>query len=334
VETDLTPFAELALACVQREYPNKIAHVLRDDGDALPPRQLTPAFWGCFDWHSAVHGHWLLARYARLHPDGRATASAREALARSLTSENIRGEVRYFEGEGRAGSERPYGLAWLLTLAQELREWDDADARAWSAALAPLERLAARRMRVWLPKLTHPVRSGEHGQTAFAMGLCLDWARVTGDELGALIVARARDFPLGDEDAPLRSEPSAHDFLSPCLAEADLMRRVLARGDFARWLTRFLPIPDEAHEWLPPVECPDPLDGKLAHLDGLNLSRAWMLEGIASALDADDARMPALAAAAQRHRDAGLSAVLERPYEGSHWLGTFAMYLVSARGLG
>ena len=332
---DLTPFAELALACVHREYPNKIAHVMRHDGDAQPPRVLTPAFYGCFDWHSAVHGHWLLVRYLRCQPDGAAMERARAALARSLTPENIRAEVEYFEGEGRASSERPYGLAWLLALAQELREWDDDLGRTCQAALSRLERLASRRMKTWLPKLTQPVRSGEHGQTAFAMGLCFDAARVSGDdELRNVVASRARAFHLGDRDAPLAYEPSGQDFLSPCLAEADLMRRVLSPDEFGAWLGRFFSIPlDEGGRWLEPVRCPDPLDGKLAHLDGLNLSRAWMLEGIASALAEDDPRRKAIATAARRHRDAGLSAVLDAPYEGSHWLGTYAVYLVTGRGL-
>jgi hypothetical protein len=328
-------FAGLALACVHREYPNKIAHVMRSDDDAQPPRRLTPAFFGCYDWHSAVHGHWLLARLLRLNPEAAFAGEARRALDRSLTAENVAEEVRYLEGEGRISFERPYGLAWLLRLAGELREWGP-EAHAWSAALQPLERLAARRISDWLPKLTQPIRVGEHSQTAFAFGLILDWARTAGDtETGQLVASRSRDYYLADRDCPLDYEPSGQDFLSPCLAEADLMRRVLAPEEFARWLEAFLPaLPtDGSSDWLEPGVVLDPTDPKLAHLDGLNLSRAWMLEGIVAGLPRGDARIASLRAAAAVHRAAGLRAVTGEHYEGGHWLGTFAVYLVTGRGL-
>ena len=328
--------AGLALACVHKEYPNKIAHVLTGDADVRPPRALTPAFFGCYDWHSAVHGHWLLARLARLQPRAPWAAGARAALARSLTAENLAQEERYLQGPGRVSFERPYGLAWLLQLAAELREWDADDARRWSAALAPLERQAAVRIAEWLPKLTRPVRSGEHSQSAFALGLVVDWARGADGDLASRLQARARDFYAGDVGCPLAYEPSGEDFLSPCLAEADLMRRVLGPGDYPAWLSRFLPSLTASTEaaWLPPAVVSDPADPKLAHLDGLNLSRAWMLEGIASALPAADGRRAAALRAALAHRQAGLAAVTGRHYEGGHWLGTFAVYLVTGRGLG
>jgi hypothetical protein len=329
-------FAALALQCVHREYPNKIAHVLSGDADARPPRELTPAFFGCYDWHSAVHGHWLLARLLRLSPAAPYAAEARAALDRSLTAENLAAEVRYLQAPGRVSFERPYGLAWLLQLAAELREWDDADARRWSAALAPLEREAAARIRSWLPKLSNPIRVGEHSQTAFAFGLILDWARRGGErDMEALLQERIRAFYRRDTSCPLAYEPSGEDFLSPCLAEADLMRRVLPPREFAAWLSRFLPsIPARAGTaWLAPAVVTDPTDPKLAHLDGLNLSRAWMLEGIASGLPRGEARAPALRAAAAAHREAGLRAVTGAHYEGGHWLGTFAVYLVTGRGL-
>ena len=235
-------FARLALDCVHREYPNKIAHVLNDDGDARPPRELTPAFYGCYDWHSSVHGHWLLARLARLDPGAETTGASRAALARSLTVENLQDEAEYLEAPGRNEFERPYGLAWLLQLAAELREWDDPDARRWRDALASVETLAAERIREWLPKLTHPIRGGEHSQTAFGFGLILDWARTAGDDdMVALIERRISDFYFADFDCPLRYEPSGQDFLSPCLAEADLVRRVKTPVAFADWLHRFLP---------------------------------------------------------------------------------------------
>ena len=331
-------FARLALDCVQREYPNKIAHVLAGDGDVKAPRELTPAFFGCYDWHSAVHGHWLLARLVRLAGRGAFEPAARAALARTLTAGNITAELRYLNGHGRIAFERPYGLAWLLQLAAELREWRDDDARRWRAALEPLERESARRIADWLPKLTYPIRAGEHSQTAFAFGLVLDWARVAGDRaLQRLIEARTEDYYGRDRDCPLAYEPSGQDFLSPCLAEADLLRRVRAPHAFAAWLDRFLPgIPRRGGRggtWLAPVAVSDPRDGKLAHLDGLNLSRAWMLEGIAAGLPAGDDRRPVLRETARRHRRAGLAAVTGEHYAGGHWLASFATYLVTERGL-
>ena len=335
-ETLAARFAHLALDCVHREYPNKIAHVLDGDEDARPPRELTPAFYGCYDWHSSVHGHWLLVRLARLHPRAETAAASRAALARSLTAANLQAEAEYMQAPGRTSFERPYGLAWLLQLGAELREWDDPDARRWQQALAPLETLAADRIRDWLPKLTHPIRSGEHSQTAFAFGLILDWARRAGDGgMVTLIEERVADYYAADYDCPLRYEPSGQDFLSPCLAEADLLRRVTAPAAFADWLTRFLPgIPgDGGGHWLEPAVVTDPTDGKLVHLDGLNLSRAWMLEGIAAGLPAGDDRRPPLIAAADTHRASGLASVTGATYEGGHWLGTFATYLITDRGL-
>jgi hypothetical protein len=329
-------FAGLALECVHKEYPNKIAHVMASDQDARPPRELTPAFYGCYDWHSSVHGHWLLVRLARTFPNAAFAAKARAAVAESLTPDHIAGEVRYLNGAGRTSFERPYGLAWLLQLGAELREWNDPQARQWAAALRPLEDAAVQRLREWLPKLTNPIRIGEHDQTAFSFGLVLDWARTAGDkETAALLERRVRDFYLRDRGCPFSWEPGGQDFLSPCLAEADLMRRVLPVGEYGRWLESFLPgIPKNGGAaWLPVAVVTDPSDPKLAHLDGLNLSRAWMLEGIASALAAGDARLASLRAAARQHRDAGLRAVTGEHYEGGHWLGSFAVYLTTGRGL-
>jgi hypothetical protein len=328
--------ARLALDCVHREYPNKIAHVLQSDEDVAPPRKLTPAFFGCFDWHSSVHGHWLLARLARAFGGTPFAEKARRALERSLTAENLAAEVSYLRGEGRQTFERPYGLAWLLQLASELRQWDDPAARRWSRHLEPLEQAARERLAEWLPKLTFPIREGEHHQTAFAFGLILDWARSAKDgAMTGLLVERIRSLYIADRDCPLGYEPSGHDFLSPCLAEADLVRRILPPPAFAAWLGAFLPgIPlDGSAEWLVPAVVSDPTDGKLVHLDGLNLSRAWMLEGIGAGLPADDPRQGALAAAAASHRDSGLRAITAENYEGGHWLGSFAVYLVTGRGL-
>ena len=335
-EAAASRFADLALHCVHLEYPNKLSHTLASDADARPPRELAPAFYGCYDWHSSVHGHWLLARLARQFPAAPFATAARAALARSLTPGNIAGEVAYFQAPGRASFERPYGLAWLLQLAAELRTWDDPQARAWAQALAPLEDEAARRLRAWLPKLQYPIRVGEHSQTAFAFGLVHDWARVTQDTaMLELIEARSRAFYLADVDCPLAYEPSGEDFLSPCLAEADLMRRILSPREFADWLQRFLPaIPRrvQATPWLVPGVVTDRSDPKLAHIDGLNLSRSWMLLGIASGLPPGDRRIAALQAAAAMHAQAALPAVTGEHYAGGHWLGTFAVYLTTRAG--
>ena len=331
-----TRFADLALACVHKEYPNKIAHSMNSDADIGPPRKLTPAFYGCYDWHSSVHGHWLLARLSRMYPNAPFVPKARAALKQSLTPENIAVEAKYVSEEGRASFERPYGLAWLLTLAQELREWNDPDAQQMAANLKPLEDAVLTRLKTWLPKLSHPIRIGEHNQTAFALGLLLDSAKQRGDsDFVRLLGEKARAFYFNDKNCPLAYEPSGEDFLSPCIAEADVMRRVLAPADFAHWLTAFMPqVPTNGSAaWLVPVISPDRSDPKLAHLDGLNLSRAWMLQGIVSGLPPNDKRVAGLRAAAEAHRKAGLDAVTGEHYEGGHWLGSFATYLVTQRGI-
>ena len=328
--TAAAKFAQLALDCVHREYPNKIAHLMNSDGDAKPPRKLTPAFYGCFDWHSSVHGHWLLARVARAFPEEPFSAKAKTALAKSLTAPNLQAEAAYINGSGRTSFERPYGLAWLLQLAAELRTWDDPDARRWAAAMEPLEQAAISRIESWLTKLPFPVRSGEHSNTAFALGLMLDYSRDAGNrKFRELLEKRTRAFYLSDAACPFSYEPSGEDFLSPCLAEADAMRRVLAPAEFAKWLDGFL----SARRFsLTPAVSPDPTDGKLAHLDGLNISRAWMLENIAAVLPSGSKRKTELAAVSNAHAAAGLQSVTGEHYEGGHWLGSFAVYLLTARG--
>ena len=321
-QTQAARFARVALDCVHREYPNKIAHALNSDADVKPPRELTPAFYGCYDWHSSVHGHWLLVRLARLFPNAPFAPEARRAVGQSLTPANIAQEVKYLSADGRSTFERPYGLAWLLQLAAELHEWDDSDARRWAETLRPLEHAVISRISSWLPKLEHPIRAGEHNNTAFGMGLMLDYAQVSKNaEFGKLMASRARDYYLKDTACPVAYEPSGEDFLSPCLAEADVMRRVLPPGEFARWFAAFLPKIE-----MEPTHVSDVTDGKLWHLAGLNLSRAWMLEGILSKLPSTDPRHASLAALAARLRAAGLDSIKSEHYEGGHWLGSFAVY--------
>lgn len=330
-------FAALALKCLHQEYPNHISHTMDSDADARPPHELTPAFFGCYDWHSDVHGYWLLIRLLRRFPDAPFASAARADIARGLTPENLAGELAYLKRADRAPFERPYGLAWLLHLSAELRAWKDPDAQRWSNALQGLEAESAQRLKDWLPKLHYPIRVGEHDQTAFSFGLIWDWAAAVGDsQMRALLSDAAHRFYLGDRNCPLSYEPSGEDFLSPCLAEADFMRRVLDSAAFAHWLSDFLPgIPQTTGStWLQPAVVTDRADPKLAHLDGLNLSRAWMLEGIAQALPDKDRRIAGLREAAAHHRAAALPWVTGEHYEGGHWLGTFAVYLTTESGLG
>lgn len=329
-------FSALAIACVHQEFPNKISRTT-DNAEAIGrPKKIFPAFYGCFDWHSSVHGHWLLVRLLRVGPEDAAWREAAvEKLKRSFTVENLAGEVANFARSARGSWERPYGLAWYLQLMTELREWDDPQAWQWLTILKPLETDIVVSLKAWLPKLAYPIRLGTHNQSAFAFGLMLDWARASGDvELENLIVARSKAFHLNDVNCPLAYEPSGEDFLSPCLMEADLMRRILSTEDFGVWLSRFLPqIPvDGSGDWLDPGIVKDASDGKLVHLDGVNSSRAWNLYNIARALPEDDLRKAALVNAAKIHAEVGVAAVSDEHYSGSHWLASFATYLMTDRG--
>lgn len=329
-------FAHMALSCVHRQYPNKISHVLNADADARTPKELTPAFYGCFDWHSSVHGHWLLVRLMKTDPASPFVPAIMDALNKSFTPENMAGELTYYGAEGRNAFERPYGIAWYLQLVAELAESDNLTHQTWRETLRPLEDAIVAKVSAWLPNLAYPVRLGTHNQTAFAFGLMLDYARTVGNSaFEAQLTEKILGFHANDRDCPIGYEPSGEDFLSPCLMEADLMRRVMSERDFAVWLGRFLPrIPrGGTADWLAPAIVKDATDGKLVHLDGVNLSRAWALEGIASALPEGDPRIKALLASAALHRDAGVAAVNDDHYAGSHWLASFATYLTTKRGI-
>lgn len=322
---DLQRFAQLAIDGIDREYPYHLLHLLPNAEPFDAPRALTPVFYGCFDWHSAVHGHWLVARAMSVLHGSDFARLCREALDRSLTPEALKTEQQYVAA--RPGFERPYGLAWVLTLAGELRLQDDADAQRWSRAIEPLERTAADHLRQWLPKLTHPNRTGTHNQTAFAMVLALDWARALGDRgMQELLEERGQAFFGSDRDYPLHLEPSGEDFLSASLGAAWLMARLLDSSRFEAWLERTMPALGRASV-LAPVEPSDRRDGRLCHLDGLNLSRAWMLRDIAARLPTGDERRSGLLESAAVHEEAGLIGVSSEHYSGSHWLGTFAAYL-------
>jgi hypothetical protein len=334
--SELTPelagkFARLALGHVTRPYPFKLDQVLAGDEDVLPPRVLHPIFHGSFDWHSCVHGHWLLARILRRYPEA-AEAAAIEALFDSaFTPEKAAGEIAYLQRPTAAGFERPYGWAWLLMLVAELARHKSPKGAAWFAALAPLGVAFADRFKAFLPKATYPVRTGVHSNTAFALALAHEYAEAIGDhELSALIQETAAGWYLADR-AAAAWEPSGDDFLSPTLIEAECLRRVLPAREFRPWFAGFLP---EAAALKPaslftPATVSDRTDGKIAHLDGLNLSRAWCWRSIAGALGPDDpARSPALAAA-RTHLMVGLEHVAG-DYMGEHWLATFALLALEA----
>jgi hypothetical protein len=321
-------FARLASDCIQRELPNVILHVVNDEGDIRRPRELHPAFYGCLDWHSAVHGHWLLVRLLRTVPGLAHAAQVRSALDANLTAGNIAAEVAYLAAPNRQNFERTYGWAWLLQLATELHGWDDGDARRWSAHLAPLVDTIVARYLGFLPRQTYPIRTGVHPNTAFGLVFALDHARTAGHPaLEALILERATTYYAADRDAPAVWEPGGEDFFSPVLVEADLMRRVLPPAAFASWLHSFLPhgLPPQLAQ---PAIVSDRTDPKLAHLDGLNLSRAWCLRAVAKALPADDPLRTAFTAAGDAHAAAGLAHVATGDYMGEHWLASFAVYLL------
>ncbi len=319
----LSPFVELALAGVHREWPVQLAHRWEEGELPATPRARLPVFYGCFDWHSAVHAHWLLVRAARLG-DPLAEA-AKEALRRSF-AEDVDAEIRYLRA--RPSFERPYGLAWLLRLHAELATWaqGDAEAATWTARLTPLADVAEANLARWLPKLHAPTRAGTHANTAFALGLVLEAGR-----LRELARDRALAFFGADRALPIHLEPGGEDFLSPTLTEADLLARVLEPVRFARWLDGACPTLGREGT-LTPVTPADREDGRLAHLDGLNLSRAWMARRIARALPTGDRRRPSLEAMAEAHAAVGLAAVEGAPYAGTHWLGTFATYWLTLDG--
>ena len=324
-------FIPRTIAILHRHYPNMVQLYLTDDDGVRPPKSLHPAFFGCFDWHSSVHSHWQLVRALRLFPNATFADEARTALNRSLTDKNMAAEMAYLTD--RRSFEMPYGMAWLLQLAAELHECDTDEARAWRQTLLPLERLAADRVHAYLRRLPYPIRGGLHNQTAFAMGLTLDWARVTGDtDYAGQIKQRARTFFLADRCASLAYEPAGVDFLSPTLAEADLMRRALPQDEFTTWLDGFLGNA-ELSVHLAPATVVDAADGQLAHFAGLNMSRAWMLQGIASALPDGDARVASFEELAWRHLELGLPSALDDDYMVSHWAPSFVLYLLTGRGL-
>jgi hypothetical protein len=323
-------FAALALKCVHQEFPNKPSNEMKDANDAQTPLLLHPAFYGCFDWHSSVHGHWLLARLLKLYPNLPEAAQIRAALDADLAKENLASEADYLRKWPLF--ERTYGWAWLLKLAEELHGWDDAGAKRWSDNLQPLAEVIVQGYLRFLPKQTYPIRTGVHPNTAFGLAFALDYARAVGNEaLQSLLLERSRSYFAADRRYPAAWEPGGMDFFSAALLEADLMRRVLPAVAFRRWLHGFLP---ELAEGKPkvllyPATVTDRSDGYLVHLDGLNISRAWCMRSITAALPADDPMRKVLHEAAARHVADALPNVASGSYEGEHWLASFAVYLLS-----
>jgi hypothetical protein len=325
-------FARLALKCVSKEYPNKPDHVLNDTRDVQSPKVLHPAFYGCFDWHSSVHGHWMLVRLLRLFPDLPEGQEIRAALRANLTAENIALETEYLKQPNRQSFERTYGWAWLLKLAEELFLWNDADARVWSKNLQPLADALVEKYLNFLPKQTYAIRTGVHPNTAFGLAFAFDYAATVGNHrLQDLVAERSRNYFGSDINYPARWEPGGEDFFSPAMMEADLMRRVLRPAEFNRWFHRFLSelARGEPKILLRPAVVTDRTDPKLVHLDGLNLSRAWCMRSIASALPRTDPVRRILANAAKRHAQDALAHVASGDYAGEHWLASFAVYMLS-----
>jgi hypothetical protein len=338
-------FARLALKCTRKEYPNKIDHVLQDESQVKPPRLLHPAFYGCYDWHSSVHGHWLLAHLLRLYPELPEARAIHETLNANLTEENIKAENGYFKAPGRQSYERPYGWAWLLKLHEELHVWNDPDAQKWFKILQPLAATITQKYVDFFGKQTYPIRVGTHFNSAFGLSFALDYAnsvKSTSPEsqqalnnLKERILESSRKYYLSDVNYPADWEPGGDDFLSGALIEADLMRRVLKPEEFSRWFHRFLPgvargRPDNL---LTPAIVSDRSDPKIGHLDGLNLSRAWCMRNIAATLPRTDPARLVLIESANRHAEAALKHVSSGNYEGEHWLASFAVYMLSTPDL-
>jgi hypothetical protein len=323
-------FARIALGHVTREYPNKLDHVVRGPDDVRGPRALHPIFYGSFDWHSCVHGYWLLATVLRRFPEVRERLAIRALFDGQMTRANVERELAYAREAGTT-FERPYGWAWLLTLVAELSRHETDRGRAWYAALAPLGEAFAGRFAAYLPNATYPVRAGTHGNSAFALALALAYARACDDQrLLALAVRHGSAWFAADADRQVW-EPDGEDFLSPVLVEAECMRRILPPAAFATWLQQFLP---ELHFRRPavlfvPATVSDRTDGRIAHLDGLNLSRAWCFRSISATLPATDPRVGPLRDAAGKHLAAALPQ-LSADYMGEHWLATFAALALTA----
>ncbi|WP_255785032.1 DUF2891 domain-containing protein [Membranihabitans maritimus] len=316
--------SRLPLHCMQVEYPNKLSQVLSDSTGLKSPRELHPAFYGCFDWHSSVHGHWMLVRLLKEFPDIDDHKSIKAKLYQNISRENILSELSYFRKD--PNYERTYGWAWLLKLAEELHTWESPFAKGLEKNLQPLTDYIVQRYLEFLPKLHYPIRVGEHSNTAFGMSFALDFAQTTGHApLKDLISQRARDFYINDQSCPIDWEPSGFDFLSPCLEEANIMKKVLSNEEFSEWIQSFLPQLSQSDFILQPGIVSDRSDGKLVHLDGVNFSRAWCLYNISEEMEG----LEHLKTLANSHISYSLPHIVDNNYEGTHWLASFAVYALN-----
>ena len=329
--SELTPelgarFARTTLSHLGQQWPYKMDHVLNGPDDARPPIDFHPIFHGSFDWHSCVHGWWQVMRIARRFPDLPEAAAARARADEMLVPDKVAGELAYLSRPYSAGFERPYGWGWLLALHHELAKHD----APWATALEPLARAFAERFKGYLPKLTYPIRVGTHFNTAFALTLARGWALKRDPDLVAMIAARTQYWFATDRDAQAW-EPGGDEFLSGTLMEALLVRHTGIAHHYPRWFDAFLPriAQGEPATLLTPAHVSDRSDGKIAHLDGLNLSRAWAFRQIARGLPGDHPAVPVMRAAADRHLAASLPH-LEDDYMGSHWLASFALLALDA----
>jgi len=325
-----TKLAMLPLKCMELEFPNKTNHTsYRDSDHVLLPRQLHPAFYGCFDWHSSVHGHWMLIKLLKLFPDLPEAGAIRKAINRTITIENIEQELKYFDIPLTNGWERTYGWAWLLKLDEELLNWTDPDAEKWHQALQPLIKKIITLWQTFLPKQTYANRTGVHPNTAFGLVFAFDYAKKAGlaDFEKAIRIASMSLF-VKDKEAPASWEPNGSDFLSPSLEEADLMRRILSPAEFKIWFRQFLTVKDIKHLSVLPVVS-DRTDLQIVHLDGLCFSRSWCMQGLAAVLPAKDPMKKSLQKAAIQHLAAALPNVVSGHYGGEHWLASFAVYALT-----
>lgn len=318
--------SQMPLRCMQQEFPNKLGQTLANENDIGTPKELHPAFYGCFDWHSSVHGHWMLVKLLKEFPDLENRTIIEQKLKENITKENILKELEYFKRPTEKSYERTYGWAWLLKLAEELHTYESPLAKELESNLQPLTNFIVNKYMDFLPRLKYPIRVGEHTNTAFGLAFAWDYANTLNhEELKSLIEKRAKEFYYSDINCPIIWEPSGFDFLSPCLEEADLMRRVLANDEFINWIKLFLPDLQNIDYSIEPAQILDRTDGKLVHLDGLNFSRAWCLYGIANNFEEYDH----LKLIANNHIEYSLPNVVGDSYEGGHWLASFAIYALS-----
>lgn len=318
--------SNMALHCMQQEYPYKLGQVLAGDEDLLSPQDLHPAFYGCYDWHSAVHGHWLLVRMLKEHPNLSNRDTIVSKLGENITAANILKELEYFNRKTEKSFERTYGWAWLLKLSQELETWDHPEGKKMASALKPLSDFIVDKYKDFIPRLVYPIRIGEHSNTGFGLAFAHDYARHNNLKgLQDIIDTKSKQFYQNDENCPISWEPGGFDFLSPCLEEVDIMRRVLPKEEFLPWLKSFLPQLSDPSFSLEVAKVSDRSDAKLVHLDGVNFSRAWVLYGIAAQYD----EYKHLAKVADQHIGQSINLIDDGEYSGTHWLGSFAVYALT-----